>query len=260
MGCQCMSTSKPIRCDEKRAWGPLHTRAKSGDNEIVRAQKKCLKAISRHFQIQVLWWWTLKCSVKSYVIGCSTKCYFNGFSIHVRSSHKIQYSNPKVVRFWSAMVSEYCVRPTKWPWNMIPLMLCKTSCGPNIHLAFTYSVGPSNVVWSELGPAQPFPTNESAWSAMVTGLQSRVWSGPENAVQCTQYYFLGHHCCKFGSKKPVDVMIRMNHTVCQWFSYIVCRIIQQADMEYIYFYIISPFDEKNAWECNGTSDRGDFWA
>ena len=26
-----------------------------------------------------------------------------------------------------------------------------------IHLAFTYSVGPSSVVWSELGPAPPFP-------------------------------------------------------------------------------------------------------
>ena len=99
MGCQCMSTSKPIRCDEKRAWGPLHTRAKSGDNEIVRAQKKCLKAISRHFQIHVLWWWTLKCSVKSYVIGCSTKCYFNGFSIHVRSSHKINIVTPRLWGF-----------------------------------------------------------------------------------------------------------------------------------------------------------------
>jgi hypothetical protein len=33
-----------------------------------------------------------------------------------------------------------------------------------IYLAFTHSVGPSSVVWSELGPAPPFPANESAWS------------------------------------------------------------------------------------------------
>ena len=30
-------------------------------------------------------------------------------------------------------------------------------CRPYIHLAFTYSVGPSSVVWSELGLAPPFP-------------------------------------------------------------------------------------------------------
>ena len=43
----------------------------------------------------------------------------------------------------------------------------------------TYFGGPSSVVWSsELGqPALPFPANESAWSAMVMGSQSRVWSG-----------------------------------------------------------------------------------
>jgi hypothetical protein len=36
-----------------------------------------------------------------------------------------------------------------------------------IHLAFTYSVGPSNVVWSELGPAPPLPPTrvlEAYWS------------------------------------------------------------------------------------------------
>ena len=54
----------------------------------------------------------------------------------------------------------------------------RSPCRLFIHLAFTYSVGPSSVMWSsELGPAPPFPTNESAWSGMVTGSQSRVWSG-----------------------------------------------------------------------------------
>jgi hypothetical protein len=36
-------------------------------------------------------------------------------------------------------------------------MPCKNPCRLYIPLAFTYSVGPSSVVWSELGPAPPFP-------------------------------------------------------------------------------------------------------
>ena len=59
-------------------------------------------------------------------------------------------------------------------WNMIHLMPCRLY----IHLAFTYSVSPSSVVWRELGPTPPFSTNESAWSVMVTCSQSRVWSDP----------------------------------------------------------------------------------
>ena len=136
---------------------------------------------------------------------------------------------------------------------MISLLPCKTSCRLYIHLAFTYSVGPSSVVCWELGPAQPFPTNESAWSAMVTGLQSRVWSGPENAVQCSQYYFLGHHCCKFGSKEPVDVMIRIYHKICMDFNILFCRIILQADIIFRKRKKkgISPSDDKRGCsDCN----------
>jgi hypothetical protein len=38
-------------------------------------------------------------------------------------------------------------------------------------------------VWRELGPA--FSTNESAWSVMVTGSQSRVWSDPKLRFICS---------------------------------------------------------------------------
>jgi hypothetical protein len=55
---------------------------------------------------------------------------------------------------------------------------CRNPCRLYIHLAFTCSIGPSSIVWSELGPAPPFSTNESAWSVMVTGTQSCVWIGP----------------------------------------------------------------------------------
>ena len=43
-------------------------------------------------------------------------------------------------------------------------MPCRNPCGLYIHLAFTYSVGPSNVVWSVIGPAPPFPPNKSGLS------------------------------------------------------------------------------------------------
>ena len=48
-------------------------------------------------------------------------------------------------------------KSSKRPWNMIHLMPCRNPCRLYIHLPFTYSVGPSSVMWSELGPALPFP-------------------------------------------------------------------------------------------------------
>ena len=57
--------------------GPLHTRAKSHNRKIVRAQKKCAKAVPRHFQNHVMWSRVLKCSAESYVIRPSSKYYFN---------------------------------------------------------------------------------------------------------------------------------------------------------------------------------------
>ena len=68
---------------------------------------------------------------------------------------------------------------------MIHSLPCGNPRGLYIHLAFTYSFGPSSVVWSELGLAPPSSTNASAWSVMVTGSQSPVWSGPQVAF-CTK--------------------------------------------------------------------------
>ena len=56
------------------SWGPLHTRAKSCDHEIVRAQNRVSKARPKHMKLR-----TLVCSVKSYVTETSTKCYINVF-------------------------------------------------------------------------------------------------------------------------------------------------------------------------------------
>ena len=59
--------------------GPLHTRAKSRDHGIVKAQNKMSEAVPRYLQIHVVWSQILKCSVKPYVTGPSTKCYLNPF-------------------------------------------------------------------------------------------------------------------------------------------------------------------------------------
>ena len=45
--------------------------------KLWQPKRKCPKAIPRHFQNHLVWSQSLKCSVKSYVAGPSTKCYFN---------------------------------------------------------------------------------------------------------------------------------------------------------------------------------------
>ena len=91
--------------------GPLHTRAKSHDHKIVRAQKKVSKGrpnISKimwcgHGSSSVVW--------SPYVPGpqpnaISMNYYSCGFS------HTIKYNTQTVASIWSAMVSRFCVRPT----------------------------------------------------------------------------------------------------------------------------------------------------
>ena len=46
--------------------GPLHTRAETCDHEIVRSQRK---SVPTHLQNHVVWSWTFRCTVKSYVTG-----------------------------------------------------------------------------------------------------------------------------------------------------------------------------------------------
>jgi hypothetical protein len=43
-------------------------------------------------------------------------------------------------------------KQSEWPPNKIHLMKCRSMCRFYIHLAFTCSVGPSNIVWNELEP------------------------------------------------------------------------------------------------------------
>ena len=59
--------------------GPLHTRAKSRDHEIVSAQKKVSKGRLQTPPKSSSAVTYLKCSVKPCVTKPSTKCYFNEF-------------------------------------------------------------------------------------------------------------------------------------------------------------------------------------
>jgi hypothetical protein len=77
---------------------------------------------------------------------------------------------------------------SKWPWNMIHLMPCRNLCRLYIHIAFTYILRwclKRSVKWNWTGSA--FSTNESAWSVVITGSQSRVWSGPKLANGCVGF-------------------------------------------------------------------------
>jgi hypothetical protein len=160
---QCDTKNKTKKTHEPYNYlGSLHTQAKSRDHEIVRTQKKVSQGHPKTPPISCSVVMDLKCIVKSYVTGSSTKCYFNEFLfIQVLTHDKIEWT---IVSVWSATVSRFCVRPTskswfwkysKWLRKIIHLMPCKNPCKLYIHLAFTYSIGPSSIVWCKPGPAPP---------------------------------------------------------------------------------------------------------
>ena len=129
-------------------------------------KRKCPKVVPQDLQDHVIWWRALKCSVKSCVTGPSTKCYFNEFLFMRVLTHDKIESKQRLWAFGMSWSPNFMLglpprggfwNRSKWPWNMIHSMPCKNSCGLNIHLAFTYSVGPSSVVWSKVGPVSPFP-------------------------------------------------------------------------------------------------------
>ena len=96
--------------------GPLHTRIKSRDREIVRAQKKSVQRSSpTHLQNHVVWSRTLKCSVKPYMMGPQPNVVSMNF-YSCGSSHMIEENKSTVVNVRSAMVSWFCVRPTSKRW------------------------------------------------------------------------------------------------------------------------------------------------
>jgi hypothetical protein len=64
-------------CWVSHVWGPLPTRART--MRLWQPKRQCVKVVPRHFQNHVVWSRTLKCTMKSYVTGPSTKCNFDEF-------------------------------------------------------------------------------------------------------------------------------------------------------------------------------------
>ena len=172
--------------------------------------KEVSRGCPRHFQIHVVRSRVLKCRVKSYVIRPSTKWYFTEFLFMWGSLHMIKKKN--------TMVSWFCVKLTfkRWflkitqkTWNMIHLMACRNPCRLYVHCAFTYFVGPSSVMWSELGLAPPFPPMrvlEVQWSHAL-GLMCEVALGcPNHGIWPTH---IGCVCVE-GETVSKELLLRSN--------------------------------------------------
>ena len=59
--------------------------------KLWEPKRKCPNGVSTHLQNHVVWSRTLKCSVKSYVTGTSTKCYFNEWLFIDETSSRRQW-------------------------------------------------------------------------------------------------------------------------------------------------------------------------
>ena len=104
------------------------------------------------------------------------------------SSHMINYNKSTVASVRSAMISQFRVRPTSKRWFLKiiqvtlkhdPLVAMQksmytlhSSCIHILRWSLQHSV---KQTWT----ASAFSTNGSAWSVMVAGSQSHVWSGPK---------------------------------------------------------------------------------
>ena len=153
---------------------------KAATMKLWEPKRECPPTVPRDLQNLVVWSWILKCSVKSYVTGPSIKCYFNEFLFvrvltHDMGHHVWDHNGWKHLKCHGLPVlcqaylqEEVCENNPSDPWNMTPH---RNPCRLHIHLAFTCSVGPSSVVWSELGPALPFPPMrvlEVQWSQALS--------------------------------------------------------------------------------------------
>ena len=119
-------------------------RAKSRDHELWEPKRG---DHPWHFQNHVVW------------SRAFNHMLFQRISIHAHTSQ--QYNKSMVARFQNAMISRFCAKPTSKRW-VLTIAQVTTKHYPfdamyKIHVEFTYFVGPVSVVWTELGPAPPFP-------------------------------------------------------------------------------------------------------
>ena len=110
--------------------------------KLWEPNRKCPKAVPTHLHNHVVLSRALKCSVKPFVTGRSTKCYFNEF-LFIRSLRMIKENKPTVVSVRSVMVLRFCIglppRSSKWVWNNNPSEheTWFIRCHVGIHVDFT---------------------------------------------------------------------------------------------------------------------------
>ena len=104
--------------------------------------RKCPKAIPRHLQNHVVWARILNCSVKSYVIGPSTICYFN----KIPFMHLLIRDKNRIYQWlWTSGIPcspTLCVRPTSKRWLLKTIQVTMKEhdairCHARIHIGFT---------------------------------------------------------------------------------------------------------------------------
>ena len=140
--------------------------------------------------------------------GLRPICYFNEFLFtQVLTHDKIQHING-----WehNAMVYRFCVRPTSMRRFLKTVQSDHETwsiwCHVGHHVNFS-SISHSHTPWSlECSVKRTwtgsftFSTNESAWSVMVTGSQSRVWWPLVDLWDCAVVWLAWHHLPRFQVK------------------------------------------------------------
>ena len=95
---------------------PLHSRAKSRDRNIVRAQKKVSKGHSQHTS-EIMWCGHGPSSVVRSHMWSGWQPNAIPMNLYpCRLPHMIKHNKPTVVSIQSVVVSRFCVRPTFKKW------------------------------------------------------------------------------------------------------------------------------------------------
>ena len=134
--------------------------------KLWEPKRKCPKAVPTHLQNHVVWSRTLKCSVKSYVTGPSTKCYFNEILfMRVLTLDKVVLINGcEVFRVpWSL---GFFARPTSKRWCLKTIQMTITLYS----LIWDFRLSQINI-WTTTTWCRPkLYRQQSQWSADIRSL------------------------------------------------------------------------------------------
>ena len=187
--------------------------------KLWEPKRKCPKVVPRHLQNHVVWSRTLKCSVKPHMTGPSTRCYFNELLFMQVLTHDKNRINQRLWTFgvpWSpGFVLGLSPRGGFWK-NPSDHETWSIRCHVGVQVDFTSilhshtpSVGPSSVVWSELGPVPPFPQMRvlEVWWSRALNLMCEVARRPLD-LQLRSLKTRSHFVGRSGGKLGLGIVIR----------------------------------------------------